>query len=82
MSFHHANPQNIVWYEAYVDRVGGNKCTGAAHARTPKCTLRGIREAVNFRIMARACFASMNKCEPTISVLSQTKLRGNSAWYF
>ncbi len=80
VAFHYVNPSGIVRYEAYVDSLTGNKCTVAASAKGPRCTLRGIREAVEFYVVARACFAG--HCESPIAVRSRTKLRGNCLWCF
>ncbi len=80
VTFHHTNPSRIVRYEAYVNSLGGNKCTVAAKVNDPKCTLRGIGEAVEFYVVARACFAGNDNCEPPIEVKSRTKLRGSSLW--
>ncbi len=76
VAFHHVNPSGIVRYEAYVDSLTGNDCTVAASAKDPQCTLRGIGEAVEFYVVARACFAGNDNCEPSITVRSRTKLRG------
>ncbi len=85
VNFKHANPKGIVRYEAavrYVNGIGGSKCSVAASANSLRCTLRGIPEAINFYIVARACFAGLNNCEPPIDVLSRTKLRGLGSTFF
>ncbi len=76
VTFKHKNPNGIVRYEAFVDSLNGRKCSVAANAKPLQCTLTGIPEAVNFYIIARACFAGQDTCEPPIDVLTRTKLRG------
>ncbi len=81
VTFQHTNPEGIVRYEAYLERLNGNKCSIAAKASPLQCTLRGIAEAVNFNVLARACH-SENQCEPAITVESRTKLRGRNVTLF
>ncbi len=76
MTFHHKNPKGITVYEAYVNSLEGNKCTVAASAKPLQCTLKGIPEASNFNVVARACFSVQGKCEPPIDVAARTELRG------
>ncbi len=59
-----------------MNSLRGSKCDVASHMKPLQCTLRGIKEAVNFHVVARACFAGQNKCEPPIDVSARTKLRG------
>ncbi len=56
-------------------------CSVPASGKDPQCMLRGIPEAVNFYVVARACFASGDNCEPPIQLQSRTKLRGSTVWY-
>ncbi len=73
------HPKNIVRYEAFVNSLAGYKCSVAAHTKPLQCTLKGIGEAVNFRIIARACLSAQS-CEPSIEVQSRTKLRGKESY--
>ncbi len=82
VTFHHKKPKGITVYEAYVNSLEGNKCTVAANAKPLQCTLRGIKEASNFNVVARACFSSKGKCETPIEVAARTMLRGDHLLFF
>ncbi len=81
VTFHPKNPKNIVRYEAFVDKLTGRKCSVPANTKPLQCTLRGIPEAVNFNILARACRSGSLGCERPVEMEARTKLRRQYSFY-
>lgn len=78
--FSHANPNQIVRYEASVHQQSHIRCSVAANAQPLQCTLHGLPEATELYLEARACFAGPSICEPPVLGPWRTQMRGNHSF--
>ncbi len=75
VTFHDQNPEGFVRYKAFVGAVGSSQwCSVPSTAAFIRCTIEGLREAIDFELYAQACRA--DGCGPAIKVDARTKLQG------
>ncbi len=74
VTFHYKDSQNVLQYEAYVDRH--HKCSRPGNKPPLRCLIKGLEEAKEYAIYARVCLSGKANCEPKVKEIARTELRG------
>ncbi len=76
VTFRDKNPDGIIRYKAFVGAVGSSQwCSVPSTAALIQCTIRELKEAIDFELYAQACRA--DGCGRDIMVYARTKLQGS-----
>ncbi len=74
------DPTDVIRYKAYLSRIGGKPwCSVPSTAAHIRCRIDGIREAIDFKVVAEACRAK--SCGPAVSVEGRTKIQRKVYFY-
>ncbi len=77
VSFIYEDRENVERFVAYVNQQGSSqKCSVSPKISPLRCTLKGIREAAEFTVIAQACLREKPTCEPVVMQKARTQLRG------
>ncbi len=78
VAFLYDDLDNVRTFVAYVNRRGSSqKCSVSPKTSPLQCTLTGIKEATDFKVIAEVCLLEKPACEPEVVRKARTLLRGS-----